>query len=66
MKSSRHKFELGHVDELRKLRTRVDPNVTSTAMCYTEQGNPPECELAKESKLRKLPYLIDSPRSLLR
>ena len=42
MKSSRHKFELGHVDKLRMLRTRVywgtrlelvDPNVTSTAMC---------------------------------
>ena len=42
MKSSRHKLELGHVDKLRMLRTRVywgarlepvDPNVISTAMC---------------------------------
>ena len=39
MKSSRHKFELGHVDKLRMLRARVywgarlepvDPDVTST------------------------------------
>ena len=27
---------------------------------------PLECELAKESEMRELPYLIDSPRSLLR
>ena len=69
MKSSRHKFELGYVDKLRMLRTRVywgprleavDPNVTSTAMC---QG---ECELAKESELRESSYVFDSPRSLLR
>ena len=43
MRSSRHKFELGHVDKLRMLRTRVywsarlepvDPNVNVTSVCH--------------------------------
>ena len=59
MKSSRHKFELGHVDKLCMLRTcvywgarlePVDPYVTSTAMCQTVYiGNPPR-ERARQRK----------------
>ena len=46
----------------------VDPDVTSTchACVGLNREIPPESELAKEREPRESPYIIDSPRSLLR
>ena len=64
MKSSRHKFELGHVDKLRMLRTRVywgarlEPVDLHLPCARLNREIPPESELAKENELRELPHII--------